>query len=87
MSSIEDLFKNYFGAYKNTSKYKDSTMLEIVLKKNEFEKNLDDMWDIYKRDPSQIIEYQKGIKQIKETGLRVFRNLQGKHKIIIPRKD
>lgn len=83
MSSIEDLFKNYFDAYKNTSKYKDSVMLEIALKKNEFEKNLDDMWDIYKRNPRQIIEYQKGIKQIKETGLRVFRNSQGKHKIII----
>lgn len=87
MSNIEDLFKNYFGAYKNTSKYKDSAMLEITLKKNEFEKNLDDMWDIYKKDPSQIIEYQKGINQIKNSGLKVFRNSQGKHKIVIPQKE
>lgn len=30
---FENMFDNYFNAYKNTSDYKDSSMLEIALRK------------------------------------------------------
>lgn len=86
MGNLEDIFGNYFDAYKNTSQYKDSSMMEIVLRKIEFEKNLDEMWKIYNSGVTkQIINYNKGINQIKKTGLKVFRNSVGKHKIIIPK--
>jgi len=32
-----------------------------------------------------IVNYQKDINQIKKTGLKVLRNSQGKHKIIVPK--
>ena len=49
MGTFEDIFGNYFDAYKNTSKYKDDSMLDIGLRKSEFEKNLDEMWDNYRK--------------------------------------
>lgn len=83
MGNFEDIFGNYFDAYKNTSEYKDSSMLEITLRKSEFEKNLDDMWAIYSRGVvGQIVNYNKSVEQIKSAGLKVFRNSVGKHKII-----
>ena len=75
MGYFEDIFGDYFSAYKNTSGYKDDCMLEITLRKKEFEQNLDDMWAIYK----------KGVDQIKKAGLKVLRNSQGKHKIVVPK--
>lgn len=87
MSMFEEMFGNYFDAYKNTSRYKDDNMLDIALRKSEFEKNLDEMWDIYSRGcGQQIIEYNKAIKQIKSTGFKVYRNSVGNHKIIMPNK-
>lgn len=84
---MENIFSDYLSAYKNTSRYKDESMLDIALRKKEFEQNLDDMWMIYaKGNVSQIIEYQKGVDQIKKAGLKVFRNSQGKHKIVIPKQ-
>lgn len=84
MGNFEDIFSNYFDAYKNTSQYKDSSMMEIVLRKTEFEKNLDEMWEVYSKGlTAQIITYNKQINQIKNAGLKVFRNSAGKHKIII----
>lgn len=86
MSEIIDMFENYFSAYKNTSEYKDSCMLEIVVRKKEFEENLDNMWRIYSKGVSaQIIDYNKGVKQIKDAGLKILRNSDGLHKIIIPK--
>ena len=86
MNNFENIFGNYFDAYKNTSKYKDQSMLEITLRKKEFEQNLDDMWAIYARGNSrQIVEYQKGVDQIKNVGLKVLRNSEGKHKIVVPK--
>ena len=86
MSNFDNIFGDYFSAYQNTSKYKDESMLEITLRKKEFEQNLDDMWVIYtKGNPRQIIEYQKGVDRIKKSGLKVLRNSQGKHKIVIPK--
>lgn len=86
MSNFGDIFSDYFNAYKNTSKYKDESMLEITLRKKEFEKNLDDMWAIYVRgNTQQVVEYQKGVDQIKSSGLKVLRNPEGKHKIVVPK--
>lgn len=33
----------------------------------------------------QIIEYNKGVEQIKSAGFKVYRNSAGKHKIVIPK--
>lgn len=86
MGNFEDIFGNYFNAYKNTSRYKDDSLLEISLRKKEFEENLDSMWAIYiKGNPKQIVEYQKGVEQIKRSGLKVLRNSDGKHKIVTPK--
>ena len=86
MGNFEDFLNGCLDAYKNTSKYKDSSMMEIVIRKTEFEKNLDEMWKIYSSGMTeQIIDYNKGASQIKDAGLKVFRNYAGKHKIVIPK--
>lgn len=86
MSNFENIFGDYFSAYKNTSQYKDNSMLEITLRKKEFEQNLDEMWGIYRKGVTQqIVNYQNGINQIKRAGLKVLRNSQGKHKIVVPK--
>lgn len=86
MSAFEEMFGDYLNAYKNTSQYRDDSMLDIALRKSEFEKNLDEMWAIYSRGcTQQIIEYNKGIEQIKSVGFKVYRNSAGKHKIVIPK--
>lgn len=79
---IDDLF----NAFKNTSDYKDSCMMEIVAKKKEYEDNLDAMYDNYKKGCTrQIVSYNEQINNIKKCGLKVFRNSKGKHKIVIPK--
>ena len=84
MSNFENIFGNYFDAYKQTSKYKDNIKLEIALRKSEYEKNLDDMWAIYgKGVVQQLIEYNKGVEEIKSCGYKVLRNSSGKHKIVL----
>lgn len=86
MSNFGDIFGDAINDYRNTSKYKDQGMMEIMLRRKEFEQNLDDMWSAYcKGNPAQIVEYNKGVEQIKESGLKVLRNSVGKHKIIIPK--
>lgn len=85
-SNSENIFESYFDAYKNTSRYKDKSMLEIALRKSEFEKNLDEMWAIYRKGVTQqIVNYNKGLDQIKSSGLKVYRNSEGKHKIVVPK--
>ena len=85
-NNFENIFGTYFDAYKNTSNYKDSGMLEIALRKTEFEKNLDEMWAIYSKGcTQQIVGYNKGVEQIKSAGFKVYRNSAGKHKIVIPK--
>lgn len=85
MSDFKEMFGNYLNAYKSTSKYKDEKMLDIALQKSKFEKNLDEMWAIYAKGcTQQIVEYNRGIEQIKSAGFKVYRNSVGKHKIVIP---
>lgn len=43
MGSFEDIFGDYFDAYKTTSTYKDQSKMEIMFRRQEFEKILDDM--------------------------------------------
>jgi len=83
MCNSEDLFGDNCSEY---SRFKDVIMELIIVQKKNFEQNLDDMWSIYQKGvPQQIINYQKDINQIKKTGLKVLRNSQGKHKIIVPK--
>ena len=83
MSEVMDAVKNMFHAYEHTSDYKDSCMMEIMTRRAEFEKNLDDMWAIYgKGNMQQIVEYNNGLQHIKDVGLKVLRNSAGKHKIV-----
>lgn len=86
MSNFENIFGDYFNAYQQTSKFKDNVMLEISLRKHEFEQNLDEMWAIYgKGVVSQIVEYNKGVEYLKSNGYKVLRNSDGKHKIVLKR--
>lgn len=86
MSNFNDIFGDYFDAYKSTSKYKDDSKLEIMLRRQEFEKHLDDMWAVYGRGCTlQIVEYNKQVNDIKSCGLKVLRNSSGKHKIVVPK--
>ncbi len=86
MSKINDIVEGMFNVYRNTSEYKDRSMMDIVCRRTEFEKNLDDMWNIYMMgNPAQLVEYNKGLDQIKSCGLKVLRNSKGKHKIMVPK--
>jgi hypothetical protein len=85
MSDIKNILNDYFNTYRTTSEYKDRGKMEIMCKRASFEQNLDTMWDIYRKgNPQQIVEYSKGVAQIKECGLKVLRNSAGKHKIVLP---
>ena len=86
MNNFGDIFRDYFDAYQTTSRYKDQSKLDIMLRKNEFEENLDNMWANYGRGMvSQLPEYNKQLDSIKSCGLKVLRNSAGKHKIIVPK--
>ena len=78
MSAFEEMFGNYLNAYKNTSQYRDDSMLDIALRKSEFEKNLDEMWAIYSRGcTQQIIEYNKGVERLRVQDLKCIEILLG----------
>lgn len=90
MNNFEDIFGDYFDAYidayKSTQKYKDDFKMEIMFRRQEFEKNLDDMWLNYSRGMVvQLVNYNKQLDTIKSCGLKVLRNSSGKHKIIVPK--
>ena len=81
------LFDDMFGSVLNSDNLDSSLYLqqtEILLRKDEFEKNLDDMWAAYSRGLAmQIVNYQKQVDRIKGCGLKVLRNSEGKHKILM----
>lgn len=79
----DNFLRDWLDAFKHTSEYKDSVMLDIITRRKMFEENLDDMWANYRRgNPAQIAEYQKGVNKIKGAGLKVLRNSAGKHRIV-----
>lgn len=83
ISVFNDIFGTYFDTYKDTSRCRDESMLDIALRKHEFEKTLDEMWRIYSSgNVCQIVEYQKQVDYIKSFGFKVLRNSAGKHKIV-----
>lgn len=83
MSTINDILGTYFDTYKDTSRCRDESMLDLALRKQEFEKTLDDMWRVYSSgNVRQIVEYQKQVDYIKSFGFKVLRNSVGKHKIV-----
>lgn len=75
-----------FEAYKHSSHYKDSVRMEIMCRRPEFEKRLDDMWRIYKSgNMQQVFAYKQQIADIKAAGLIVQRSkTTGKHRIVFP---
>ena len=78
----DDFTKVFFDGYSQFNNRRVNGKMEILLRRNEFEENLNQMWAIYRRgNVRQIIEYQNAVDQIKETGLRVLRNSDGIHKI------
>lgn len=79
-----DIFGDYFNAYKQTGRYRDDGMLEVALRKKEFEEHLDKMWRIYSTgNVSQIVEYNKQVESIKQCGYKVMRNSAGSHKLVL----
>lgn len=79
---VIDAVKDMFSAYEHSFGHKDTLMMEIMFCRKKYEQNLDEMWSIYlSGNPKQIVEYEKGVNDIKNAGLRVLRNSSGKHKI------
>lgn len=87
MSDAQRILSDMFNAYKQTSQYKDGAMMEIMLRRKEFEERLDKMWSIFKSGLfEQAVEYKKQVRSIKAAGLVVLRNSAGKHKIVYPKE-
>lgn len=65
-----------------TGKYRDSSKMEIALRKAEFEKSLNDFYAAYRKNPIlYAVKYQEQLKVVKESGCKVLRNSAGIHKI------
>ena len=80
----KDFINEWFNAYQHTSGYRDDNMLNIAMRKEEFEDQLNEMWHIYSTGQvRQIIEYNKQVSEIKRYGYKVMRNSEGKHKIVL----
>lgn len=85
---FSSLFGNDFmDAYKRTSDYKDSAMMEVWIRRKEFEQTLDEMWRIYGTgNLQQVVAYKEQVKVIKDAGLIVQRSKStGKHRIVFPK--
>lgn len=85
MDLYEALFGNSFDFKNGQHNYDPYASMDILMhRREEFEKNLDDMWRIYSTgNVRQIVEYQKQVDSIKAAGLKVLRNSAGKHKIVM----
>lgn len=87
MNNTQRMLHDMFEAYKHSSDYKDSAMREIMVRRPEFEKRLDDMWKIYcSGNLKQVVAYKQQIADIKAAGLIVQRSKStGKHRIVFPK--
>lgn len=74
--------KIYLMHIETTGKYRDSSKMEIALRKAEFEKSLNDFYAAYRKNPIlYAVKYQEQLKVVKESGCKVLRNSAGIHKI------
>ncbi len=89
MNEAQKILEDLFNGYKHTSQYKDSAMMEIMGRRQEFEQHLDKMWQIYTSgNLRQVVEYKKQVQQIKSAGLVVQRSKStGKHRIVFPKGE
>ncbi|MFR3656799.1 MAG: hypothetical protein ACLTWK_00785 [Eisenbergiella sp.] len=72
----------YLMHIETTGKYRDSSKMEIALRKAEFEKSLNDFYAAYRKNPIlYAVKYQEQLKAVKESGCKVLRNSAGIHKI------
>lgn len=78
------MLDDMLNAFRHTSDYKDSAMLDIMFNREKYEQHLDEMWRIYTSgNMKQVFEYRKQIDSIKSAGLKVLRSKStGKHKIV-----
>ena len=84
MADAKQKLDDMFNAYRNTSRFKDGAIMEIMLRRKEFEENLDKMWQNYTSgNLRQVVEYKKQVQIIKDAGLVVQRSKStGKHRIV-----
>lgn len=84
MNDAQRILHDMFETYKHSSNYKDSAKMEIMCRRTEYEKLLDDMWRIYtSENMKQVVAYKQQIADIKAAGLVVQRSkTTGKHRII-----
>ena len=82
-NNFETLFGDFFKTYENSYQNRDNIAFEITLQKQKYEENLDEMWRNIPYNPKQIMEYNKQVDTIKSAGFRVYRNSEGKHKIVM----
>lgn len=89
MNEAQRILNDMFNSYKQTSSFKDGAMMEIMLRRQEFEQHLDKMWQTYiSGDLRQVVEYKKQVQSIKDSGLIVQRSKStGKHRIVTPKGD
>ena len=86
-TEAQRMLHDMFEAHKHTSRYKDGALMEIWIRRKEFEQRLDDMWRIYTMgNMKQVFEYKQQVKDIKDAGLIVQRSKStGKHRIVMPK--
>lgn len=82
-NNFETLFSDFFAAYNDSYQNRDNTAFDIALRKQQYEENLDAMWRNVVYNTELIIEYNKQVGMIKSAGFRVYRNSEGKHKIVM----
>lgn len=82
MNDAQKMLHDMFEAYKHTSEFKDSSMMEVMVRKREFEENLDEMWANSVWNMQQLAIYKKEVKHLKSLGITTMRNSAGKHKLV-----
>lgn len=86
MAGVNDaqrILHDMFEGYKHTSSFKDSAMLEVMAHKREYEKHLDEMWEIARRgNLQQLPIYKKQVRYLTSIGVTTMRNSAGKHKLV-----
>ena len=84
MVDAKKMLDDMMDTYKRTSDYRDGLIRDIGLNRAKYEKNLDEMWSIFRSgNMHQVVEYKKQVNYIKEAGFTVQRSKStGKHRIV-----